>query len=190
MQRLRTFLDERALKEQDEELVYYTYELGVGGDDTCSLLDRFHKEMEARYEPGEENIVIFQIGENDHIHSTETGETVVERREFRENIEDLIGQAREFTSNVFFVGAFPHYPEFDKIPYSPEWSVDNERKRDYEEVKKEVCQSKGVPYIDLSGIADERDTGALVEDGLHPNNEGHRMVYEMVRDRLEKESLI
>lgn len=64
VQRLRKFLDEKSLK-QPEEYYFEVYNLGVSGNDSRQLLDRFDDELEARLFDEDETLIIFQIGAND-----------------------------------------------------------------------------------------------------------------------------
>jgi lysophospholipase L1-like esterase len=186
VQRLRTFLDSRALREQEEELIYYVYNLGVGGDDTRDLLQRMDSELEHRYEPGNQNIVLVQIGENDIREIN--GELNVPPGEFRQNIREIIQNTREYADDLVFVGDFPADPELRDVPHS-EKKVSDENRKEYEEIKKQVCREEDVPYIDLFSLREE-NIHEETKDGIHPTASGHEKVYEVVRQELESLDLI
>lgn len=81
VQRLREKLDERALEEQDEELVCEVYNLGVSGDYTTDLLERFDEEVERRLWEEDETTIILQIGANDIIYLSEEDRIAVPEEE-------------------------------------------------------------------------------------------------------------
>ncbi len=187
VQRLRNYLDKRALEEQDEKLVYYTYELGVGGDTVTDLLDRFKNEMKARYEPGNENIVLFQIGGNDFVKVD--GEAQVSEEEFEENLRQLLVEAKSFTENVLLVGDGFVGIE-GKIPYDPEREISDEGERKAHEIRKKVAREEEVPYVSVREEFSKDKWLEMLEDGIHPSNEGHENIYLLVREKLEEEGLI
>lgn len=190
VQRLRTYLDQRALQEQDEELVYYVYNMGIGGATSESLLERFNDEIERRYEPENQNIILFQIGENDIRYFEGKKQLSVSPENFRKNIEELMDQANQY-GEVIFVGDYPADPELEKIPHSEkEKSINDERRQKYEKIKKELCREKNLSYIDLFPLRKKYNTGEMTVDGIHPNNKGHNLIYEKVKERLEEEKII
>ena len=58
---------------------------------------------------------------------------------------------------------------------------------DYAKAVLEICKNKGIPVIDLFGInpLDPYDT-SLVPDGLHPNDNGHKIMAEVIASELLK----
>lgn len=190
VQRLRSFLDSRALKEQDESLVYYVYNLGVGGDTSKDILERFEQEIERRFQSEEENIIVFQMGENDIQYIEKDGKLKVDRERFKENIEKLIEKAESY-GKVIFVGDFPSDPSLEKVPHSRiDKSISDKRRQDYEKIKKDICNERMIPYIDLFPIRREYNSERLTVDGVHPTDKGHKLIYERVRAGMEDKGLI
>jgi len=108
------------------------YNLGVSGDKTPDLLERFESETKARVEEGEEVILIFAIGINDSyfIHSKNTLMTPLE--EFKVNIQELIDRAQKISSKIIFVGLTPvDEPKTTPIPWNTDKSYTNENIKKY-----------------------------------------------------------
>ena len=80
------------MKHNDEHNVF---NLGIVGDRSEWLLERFKFEAEQRLSE-EENIIIFAIGMNDSY--------AIKPEKFEENIKKLIKLSRKFTSRILFVG--------------------------------------------------------------------------------------
>src|SRR3989344_3552583 len=73
VQRLRTYLDKKQLA--DPKLYYELYNLGVSGDTSTDLLERFEAETKQRIKrmsAKEEIIIIVAIGTNDSIINNKT----------------------------------------------------------------------------------------------------------------------
>lgn len=190
VQRLENFLNRRALEQEDEDLVFEVYNLGISGDTSADLLERMENELEARTDEDEETIVIVQIGANDSIYLKDEERVWVEKEQFEENIDQIIEEALKISDNLVFVSDFPFDPELDGIPYAPECFVDNERLKDYEQVKKRLCRENDVQYTDIFPIAERNDPSTLLEEGVHPNSEGHKLIFQEVKKKLKEEELI
>ena len=187
VQRLRTFLDSRALRRQDENLINYVYNLGIGGDTSRDLLERIEQEIEPRFEPENLNIVMIQIGEND-IQRTD-GEVRIDEEEFRTNLEQMIDIAKDYADEVLVVGAFPADPELETVPHSGGKQVSEDRRRRYEEIKREVAESQDIGFITLYHLRNQ-EIHESTEDGIHPTDAGHEKIYEEVRDFLLSRDLV
>lgn len=167
------------------------YNLGVSGDKTPSLLERFESETKARMEENEEVILIFAIGINDSyfVHSKNTLMTPPE--EFKENIQKLIERAQKISPKIIFVGLTPvDEPKTTPIPWNTDKSYKNENVKKYNEIIKSVCQDENIHFIEIFDKWLESDYQNLLEDGLHPNSEGHKKIFEAVKEFLIQNKII
>lgn len=187
VQRLRTFLDTRALRQQDEDMINYVYNMGVGGDTSRDILRRMGSEIQARYEPENFNVVMIQVGEND-IQEVD-GEVRVDEEEFRNNLEEMVDVAETYVDQVIIVGAFPADPELETVPHSGGKRVSDERRKQYEEIKEDVAERRDVGFLDLYHLRD-KEIHDSTEDGIHPTDSGHERIYEEVREYLTHRDLI
>jgi len=189
-QRLRTNLDQRTLETQGSNH-YELYNLGIRGEDTGTILDRFEDEMESRYHEEAENTVVFHVGANDAMFVYEEDDLLRGSEEFQENIEQMIEQAREYAENVIFLGLIPvDDEEIKPIPSIEGRSYSTNRMKEYNNLIKEVCEDKGAGFINLFKEFKNRDTDSLLEDGLHPNGEGHKLIKDEVREYMEKKDIM
>lgn len=186
--RLRKFLDRKSLEKPDE---YYfeVYNLGVSGNDSAQLLERFSQELEARLYEENKTLILIQIGAND-IHYLEDKDRVrVEKEEYRENLEGLIEKARNYTDKVLLVGEA--YTGIEgPIPWAKEKHVSDERMEQYVEAQRKVAEEKDVPYIDVRGLKEKEEWLEMLEDGSHPDSEGHELIYGNVKEKLMDEGLL
>ncbi len=118
VQRLRKFLEEK----QEDVLVY---NLGVSGDTTDSLLERFQAEAKARLKDSE-GVIIISIGVNDsHLFKNKN---CVPLEKFQQNIKRLVSLSKEISSKVIFVGLTP----VDETKTTPiPWDKDRFYKNEY-----------------------------------------------------------
>jgi lysophospholipase L1-like esterase len=189
VQRLRKYLDERALEEQDEELVSEVYNLGVPGEDSGGLLERIEEEFEVREWEEAEQIILFQIGANDTQFLKEQQEIRVTEESYRRNMKELLDTAKGLADEVLVVSDF--YISIEgEIPYAPEKKMSDERIEEYMSIQKQVCREKGIPRIDLRDEFKPSKAKEMLEDGLHPNSEGHEQIFEVMEQKLRNEDVI
>lgn len=188
--RLREYLDSKSLsayKGEDLYATYYTltYNLGIPGDTSSGLLERFETELIPRFNPDEETIILFAIGINDSRFWKNANEFETEIGIFQQNIWDLWEIAKKYTKDVAFIGLTQVDEERTDPLY---WETDavyrNEYIEKYDSLIKEFCESRQVPFIDIFGIMKEMDIKSLMEDGIHPNQKGYEVMEKIIRIAL------
>jgi len=188
VQKLRKFLDEKHLTDPDFD--YSTYNLGVSGDTTVDLLERFEFETKQRLKE-ENGIIIFQIGINDSQFVISQNNLRTSPEKFKENIQKLINIAKKLSSKIVFLGLTPVEDErVNPIPWAPEKSYRNEYVKEYNEIIKSTCSKNKIPFIEIFEEWVKRDYKSLLEDGAHPNSEGHQKIFETVKDFLIRNKII
>lgn len=145
------------------------YNLGISGDTTKEVLKRFNAEAEVR----EPNTILFAIGINDARQDIN-----VSLEMFTSNIEELVERARRQHTDVFLVGLTR--VDESKIPANDKGAATNADIEKYDNVLKEVSQKHACTYIDMSNVVSADD----LLDGLHPNTEGHRKMFEKIKREL------
>jgi len=107
--------------------------------------------------------------------------------DFEKNLRELLNTAEKFTNEIIFIGAIGVDEEkVMPIPWDTIKYYDNANVARYNKSIKEFCEKEGVLFLDMEGVVSEND----LYDGLHPNSEGHRKMFEHVRDFLIQERLI
>lgn len=180
-QRLKSFTDNKTLESDFGE---YTsvYCLGVSGDNTNDLLERFDTEAKARIEEEEKTLILIEIGINDSQLVLADNKNRVSPESYRENLLKLIEKSKFHGANLIFVGLTPvDDSKVDPTPWAPGKSYRLELVQQYEEILKVVATEQNIPFIELMSKFLERDYKGLLTDGLHPNTEGHKIMFEEVK---------
>ncbi len=174
--RLRLFVE---AKNKDIDV----YNLGVSGDNTYDLLERFDTEAKAR----RPDLIIFSIGDNDTITDSK-GNYKISLEQYGENIKKLINKSRSFTEKQVFVGVKKLVDESKTTPVS--WDDEvyyrNSDIEMYNSKLKQVCAEEGVFFMEALNLMNSED----IEDGLHPNSQGHEKIFQSVKDFLVKNNLL
>ncbi len=176
VERLRTLF----LRGNDIEV----YNLGISGNNTEKLIKRF--EDEAKYRGAD--ILIFSIGTNDSQYIESKNNPRVSLKKFKKNIEYLIKKSRKITNKIIFIGLIKvDESKTMPVPWSDEKKYyDNENILKYNSVISEVCLEKNVYFLDIYNFLNNDD----LDDGLHPNSNGHNKIFEKVRDYLNEKGIL
>lgn len=187
--RLRKFLDEKIIASR-QKFYCLIYNLGIDGDTTENLLKRFDFEARQRLQE-KETIIIFAIGGNDSVLIHEEDSSMIPPEKFKENLQKLIEFARKFSSKIIFVGLVPiDESKTAPVSWDKEMNYRNAHICLYDEIIKSVCLENNVYFVEMFEKFKEGDYKHLSEDGLHPNSEGHRIIYETVRGFLIDNKII
>ncbi|HBI17279.1 MAG: hypothetical protein UR60_C0022G0033 [Candidatus Moranbacteria bacterium GW2011_GWF2_34_56] len=175
--RLRNYLE----KNNTEEATVYN--LGVNGNDTDGLLKRFKIENEARTP----DLIIIAIGTNDACYLKSKNDNYVPLERFKDNLLEIIKQAKEFTSEIIFVGP-TIVDESKTMPniWSDDEFMDNKNIKNYNDKIKEICQKNDLLFIEMIDLLNEED----LEDGLHPNSKGHEKMFLRIKDFLVENKIV
>lgn len=158
------------------------YNLSVSGGTTKTILARFESEAKIR----EADALIFETGGNDAYEIGKEGPNQIPPEKFRANLEEIIKRAKKITKNIMFIG-FNYADESKTTPVS--WKdiyYKNENTKKYNAIMKEACAKNSVLFLDIFGLLSNED----LEDGLHPNAQGHEKIFTKVRDFLSENKWI
>lgn len=187
--RLIKSLNEKNLS--DPNFYCLVYNLGISGDTVKDLLGRFELETKERLKEDEEIIFIFEIGLNDSqfIHSKNS--LRFSPQEFQDNLQKLINLAQTFSSKIVFVGLTPvDESKVDPLPWATDKSYKNEYVQKFNDIMKSVCKENKVYFIEIFEKLIEAGYKNLLEDGAHPNSNGHKKIFEIVEDFLIENKII
>jgi acyl-CoA thioesterase I len=164
------------------------FNLGISGDSTRELLKRVENETMARKWPGEEFAFIISIGINDSI--IRNGNIVnMSLKEYRNNLEKIVKIAKNYSAKILLLGL--QYCD-EKITNPTQWdrniSYKNDRVKDFDEQIRQVAVKQKVSYLPIFDELKKRiEQGEdLYHDGIHPNNLGHQIIFDLVRPELDK----
>lgn len=184
-ERLKKFFIEKVIS--DENYDYSVYNMSISGDCTRDVLERFEFEMKQRTKDEEGEIIIFAIGANDTQILNKNEKTIVSPVELENNIKKLIFLSRKFSNKILFVGLTPVDDErMTPVPWRTDISYNNKYIESYNEIIKNTCKENKVPFIDFFKSWFKSNYKDLLEDGAHPNTEGHKKIFETIKDYLEE----
>src|SRR3989338_5783648 len=185
--RLREYLDTKSLENYTGADLYstfytLTYNLGIPGETSTILIERFEGELAMRYNPDELNIILIAIGINDARFYKSTGQHETDIEDFRQNIWDLEEIAKKYTNDVAFIGLTPvDEARTDPLFWEADAVYKNEYIEKYDTVIKDFCQSRKVPFVDVFSAMKNLEVAKLMEDGIHPNQEGYEVLEEIIK---------
>jgi len=130
----------------------------------------------------EPNVIVFAIGINDSQFVISENKNRVSVEKFQNNLEKMVGTAQENGCKVVLVGL----TRVDEsrtlpIPWNTDKKYQNEYIDQYDAKIRAVADKKDLEYIDMSGVLQPED----LEDGLHPNTNGHKKMFGAVKEKIE-----
>lgn len=185
--RVKRLIDKKRLTEGYSSSVY---PLGISGDTTEDLLKRFNNETKARLDEDSNLVIIFAIGINDTQVDIKGLVNKISVEEFRENIKELVNQARKHTQDIIFIGLTPVDQRVNPMSWKPTHAYLNEQVAKYNRALQNVVKTQGVPFIELYSEMLMENYMKLLEDGLHPNTKGHEFIYNKVIKYLEENEIV
>ena len=160
-----------------EDFDIIIYNLGISGDSTEDLLKRFKNECVAR----KPKIIIFAIGTNDSLYIRTKNYPNISLGKFQNNLLELINQAKSFSDKIVFVGLTKvDETKVMPIPWAKEKFYDNENIAKYNLTLEKAAREHGLPFINLLDLLNAND----LDDGLHPNSDGHKKMFLRIKDFL------
>lgn len=168
---------------------YWLYNLGISGNMTADVLKRIEVESVARKVGREDKgiVFVFAIGVNDTaLVGRENPKNRVSDGAFSNNYQQLLTFAKQYTDNILCVGITP-VDETRTCPIYDEFWYKNQRIQHFNELIRSTAQKNGVEFLELyNSFTATQNYVDLLDDGLHPNNEGHKWMYEYIRPYVMK----
>lgn len=187
VKKLEEYLEETDSRREMPTLVY---NLGIAGEDSRRLLERFEKELDVRDSDEAKKIAIFQIGINDAQFIKKKNATRIQKEEFKQNLEDIWYRANQKVDNIIFIGITPVVEsKTDPVEWDNNKAFRTKNVREYEDKLFEFCQEKDVIFVELYDQFLENGYGNLLRDGIHPNEKGHELIFQRVKQCLKMEEL-
>lgn len=172
----------RLALENDYSNNYYTiFNLGISGDVTENIKDRFDNECKIRFNKNDNTIIIFSIGINDTQNVKDEDRVSLET--FRNNIITLINSAKKYTDNILFIGLTKvDESKVTPLPWDKEKSYLNTKIINFDKELKNICLENNVDYLYIYDLLEIEE----LFDGLHPNNVGHQKICDKVKNKISK----
>jgi len=174
--RLRKAYDKVSI-ETDEYNEPYIFNLGVSGNTSDDLFTRFNDETKAR--ANDESALTFSIGVNDS--RTKAGVNFSDTKHYTQNLSELLSLARKYSDKIIFVGLTPCVEErSNPVPWG-DAGYTNSRIKEFDASLRNFCKDNHVTFVEVfEPFYKAQNRTELLPDGLHPNNEGHQLLADLV----------
>lgn len=183
--RLKRFCHKRFMEEKSEKFVLYN--LGVTGKSTKDMVMRFEPELKERLKEQEETVLLIEAGTNDSRFVQDLGRREVDPDRFRDNMKKIIAIARKHSEKIIIIGTRPVIQKKTDPFQNKGHCFRNKDLEEYNAILRDVCNQEGIPFVDMFDSFDQK---LIFRDGLHPNTEGHKMIFESVKGLLLERGFI
>ena len=165
---------------------------GVSMQNTESAHPKFD-ELVLKHEP---QAVVIQFGLNDAMVDVWKDPPATEPRvpidTYEQNLRQFIAEIRSIGARPILMTPSPltwttlTRKYYAKPPYAPDDPDGlNLFLHDYADVCRNIAENENVPLVDVFGAFVSQDADALLLDGMHPNEAGHRLIAELLQPVLE-----
>ncbi len=159
------------------------YNLSVSGAMSRDVIARFDIEYSAR----RSEIVLIAIGINDSTFDKNTNDNRVSLSDTKKNIEQLISLVKKDDNTIVLIGLTSVMENLvSPVPWASNLSYSNEDIQKYDNTIKEIAKNNNVPYCYMYDLLQEEN----LDDGLHPNAQGHQKMFERIKDFLEQNNIV
>ncbi|NOQ55587.1 MAG: hypothetical protein GQ477_02145 [Nanohaloarchaea archaeon] len=190
--RLKNFVYEKNINLTDYKDYDCTiYNLGISGNTSENIAARLDIETKSRLSKNEENIILFAIGINDSAFIKSKDDNWIPIKSFEKNIQKIIDIPNKIVTKIICLNINPvQENKTNPIPWETDIYYKNENIKQYNNSISKICSENNVECIDIFELFSKSNPNQLLEDGLHPNTEGHKLIFETVKKFLEERNII
>lgn len=184
--KLRHYYDSRQLEDLENRHEPTIFNLGISADNSADLLKRVETETMARTRHAQSPTVIIQIGVNDSC--VEDGKPQQSIEQYKDNLHEISQKLSGLSSRAIFVGlSCCDEPKTTPVFWG-EYYYTNKRIKSYEQAMEDVANELKIPFIPVFEAFSEAfaNDSSLLPDGLHPNQAGHKIIFDIVKPDLTK----
>ena len=160
------------------------YNLGIPGELAIRMKNRFEMELSQRIDSDTKGLVIIAIGVNDSCPNNWMTNKQTDEAELKAALSEMVLIARKYSCKICFIGLMPVNPaRAKKLQFT------DEAVKIYDGYISEVAEKESVQKIDLFDSFKAQGFSEKLVDSVHPDEEGHRLIFETVRPIIEKSIL-
>lgn len=188
-QRLRNYFEDKLFV--DPAVNFVLFNLGIGGDNSKYVLERFDFETKARLAKKEDTIFIFDIGKNDSVYDNNKKMVAITIKDYTRNLLKLTKLARKYSNKIIFVGLGPVDESLvDPIPWYKGHSYKNALIEKYNDALMSFCRKNDFHFVDVWTTFSSLNYRKLLDDGVHPNTKGHAKLFQIIKNYFEKNNIL
>jgi lysophospholipase L1-like esterase len=181
--RLKTECMERHLENNESDDCVFN--LGIGGETSRMMRQRFAGELKARLDSGGPSLVLLAYGANDA--ATKDGTFLVPLEEFLANLRWALQEARDLGCETCLLNISPIAPDKDGVLSASGKIRSNADVKAYNTAIQTLAEQEDTAMVNVHGEFQRHDLGSLfVADGIHPNAQGHELIWQAVRKQLNR----
>ncbi|WP_158992907.1 SGNH/GDSL hydrolase family protein [Mucilaginibacter sp. L196] len=180
--RLKTYFIKDFLKEQHNEVCVFN--LGIGGETTNGLKNRFKTEFDARRltDQNDQTIVTIAYGINDLAISN--ANPAVSEEHFLLNMQECIKYALQKKAKVILINILPIVDAEPKK--NPKFRKPEDIGK-YNSIIEKLSADFNISYVNVFSPFNKSKAQFLTPDGIHPNSKGHKLLYKTIKKQVLKE---
>lgn len=168
---------------------YEVYNFGKSGATIEFVHKNFSKLLKAYGRDGK-TIIIVNVGGNNAKAENKPNNFVSTIEEYSQAMERLLNMLKKKCTYVLAVGS-SFYDESKVNPKSNPLTggksyFSNERSQRFQKVFKNLCEKRGITFINIAVSENEWKKKYIYKDGLHANKFGHKMIARKILTELEK----
>lgn len=160
---------------------------GRGGESVRGILEQMDEDL-IEQDP---DLVFLQVGINDsRQRESFERDNEVPPSTFDAGLREFIERTRDGCrphTQIVVIGTTPVDEELTSPHRLDRWYTRSESRK-YNDIVRDVCREKHVRFLDVFDEFEARGVERLLDDGLHPNDEGHRLIYDAVSEELRLDS--
>ncbi len=159
------------------------YNLGIASETTDGLLARFETELSCRYIKGQKHIIVLAYGANDIvIHKNKNR---VPQSYFIRNLKHCIEIAKKRQADVLLLSLLPISDAIEARVNQHGHLRYDQHIQAYNRIIKNLADELHCQYLDLyTHFVANNKAQTLCSDGVHPNSQGHKLLYQIIKDKL------
>lgn len=179
--RIRKHYDQQMIDNTDNDPPTI-FNLGVPGNSSDDVLARFENETKAR--ATEELAFVVAIGVNDA--RTKAGVNYSDPNRYKQNLSEILRLAKQHSSKIMFVGLTPCVEERSNPVSWGDTGYTNGRIKEFDDALRQFCEEEQLLFVEVfEPFAKAEAETELLPDSLHPNDEGHQLVADLVLSKLQ-----
>ncbi len=181
------------LKEYFESKDFYNvlYNLGIPGDSSTDLLKRFEIEAESRikyYFPDNKFVILIAIGTNDSRGLGSPDNIQINPKDYENNVCEMVDIAKNQTKEVILIGLPP--VDESLMPFENTY-FSNKTIEQFNDILQKIAEENNLLFCDIySEFTKQENYPKLLVDGVHPNAEGYKIMYEIIKKFLIQNKII